>query len=409
MISLKKAFALALTTVLSMGILSSCGGASTPKEGLSRIDNPKSKEDYMNNAKIESLTNLGNTYRLKKAIEKARKGEDVNIVYIGGSITEGDGLETCYANRSYNYFKDTFGKGKGDNVHYFNSGISGTPSTLGSLRFENDVLSHQPDIIFIEFAVNDGDDEDMKAAYEAMIRNAFTYETKPAVILLFARMEAGWTSQGWKKEIGFHYDVPMISYADGITYLFDNKAMEWSEFSSDYTHPHAEGNAVVADFIAYFYDEVDRNEGSAEDVVLPDEWMFPKFFDNATMLKKDTAPSDMGAWKKGSTGFHYSDGWTKSYSDKNDPMVFEFEGKCAYVIYPNMGSSGFGTLVAKVYLDGELVATKEFKEYEQGGWSCPYVGVLHRSASGGSYKVEFTAKEDNPKCDLQVLAVAYTK
>lgn len=408
MISLKKMFTLAVTAVLSMGMLTSCGG-STPKEGLTYIDNPKSKDDYMNNAKIESLTNLGNTFRLKKAIEKARKGEDVNIVYIGGSITEGDGLETCYANRSYNYFKDTFGKGKGDNVHYFNSGISGTPSTLGSLRFENDVLSHQPDIVFIEFAVNDGDDDDMRAAYEAMIRDALDYETKPAVILLFARMEAGWTSQAWKKEIGFKYDVSMISYADGITYLFDNGAMQWSDFSGDYTHPHAEGNAVVADFIAYFYDEVDRSEGSSADIEAPADWMYPKYFYNATMFTKETVPTEYGAWKKGSSGFHYGDGWTKHFSEDNEPMVFEFEGKCAYVIYPNMGNQGFGKLVANVYLDGELVGTKEFNEYEQGGWSCPYVGVLHRSAAGGKYRVEFTAKEDNPKCDLQVLAVAYTK
>lgn len=41
MISLKKAFALALTAVLLMGILSSCGGANTPKEELNRIDNPQ--------------------------------------------------------------------------------------------------------------------------------------------------------------------------------------------------------------------------------------------------------------------------------------------------------------------------------------------------------------------------------
>ena len=407
--SLKKFFIYALTAVLSMGLLSACGGPSTPKDGLKWIDNPKNRDEYMNNAKIESLTNLGNTYRLKKAIAKARAGEDVNIVYIGGSITEGDGLETCYANRSYLYFKETFGKGKGDNVHYFNSGISGTPSTLGSLRFENDVLNHEPDIVFIEFAVNDGDDEDMRSAYECMIRDALNYKSQPAIILLFARMEAGWTSQGWKKEIGAYYDVSMISYADGITYLFDNGAMQWSEFSGDYTHPHAEGNAVVADFIAYFYDEVDRSEGSAEDIVLPSESMNTLFYYNAHMMQRsDTTPTEQGSWRNASSGFHYSDGWTKQYDENNEPLVFEFNGKCAYVVYPAMGSNTYEKLVAKVYFNDELVATREFNEFEQGGWSCPYVGTLYRSFNAGNYRVEFTAPEGNPKCDLQVLAVAYT-
>lgn len=408
MSKLKRAMVFALTAALSMGLLTACSGG-TPKEGLEWIDNPGSFEEYMNNAKLKSLTSLGNTYRLKNAIEKARKGEDVNIVYIGGSITEGDGLETCYANRSYLYFKDTFGKGKGDNVHYFNSGISGTPSNLGALRFENDVLKHDPDIVFIEFAVNDSDDEDTKAAYEAMIRDAIDYETKPAVILLFARMQEGWTSQGWKKEIGAHYDVSMISYADGITYLFDEGAMQWSDFSNDYTHPHAEGNAVVAEFISYFYDEVDRSEGSAEDYAVPVDWLYPKYFYNASMMQRsDTTPTEQGSWRKASTGFHYSDGWTKEYSENNEPLVFEFEGRCAFVVYPAMGSDTYGTLVANIYFNGELVGTKEFNEYEQGGWSCPYVGVLHREYDSGKYRVEFTAKGE-PKTDLQVLAVAYSK
>lgn len=406
--NIKKLIVCLLTATISVGLLSACGG-SAAKTGLEWIDNPSSYDDYMQNAKIKSLTSLGNTYRLKKAIEKAKNGEDVNICYIGGSITEGDHLDTCYANRSFNYFKETFGKGKGDNVHYFNAGISGTPSNLGALRFEKDILSNQPDIVFIEFAVNDGDDEDTRAAFEAMIRDALDYESKPAVILLFARMEAGWTSQEWKKEIGYKYDVSMISYADGITYLFDNGAMEWSDFSSDYTHPHAEGNAVVADFIAYFFDEANRTEAPAEDILTPEETMYPQYFYNAHMLERNNCePYDLGSWRKASSGFHYDQGWTKQYTDDNEPLVFEFEGKCAFAVYPAMGQETFSSLVCDVYFNGELVDTKTFSEYEQGGWSCPYVGVLHRSFNSGSYRLEFHAKEGSEKSDLQLLAVAYT-
>lgn len=409
--NIKKILIYILTAALSMGLLSACGGnASEPKKGLEWIDNPSGLDEYMNNAKITSLTNLGNTYRLKKAIEKAKNGEDVNICYIGGSITEGDHLDTCYANRSFNYFKDTFGKGKGDNVHYFNAGISGTPSNLGALRFEKDVLSNQPDIVFIEFAVNDGDDDDTRAAFEAMIRDAINYESKPAVILLFARMEAGWTSQAWKKEIGAYYDVSMISYADGITYLFDNHAMEWSDFSSDYTHPHAEGNAVVADFIAYFYDEVNRTEAPAEDITLPAETKYTAdFFYNAHMIERNVQePADLGSWRKSSSGFHYDQGWTKQFSEDNEPLVFEFEGKSAYVVYPAMGQDSYGNLVCDIYFNDELVGTKKFNEFEQGGWSCPYVGVLYRSFSAGKYRLEFHSEEGKEKIDLQVLAIAYT-
>ena len=405
---MKKLLTVLLAAVISVGIFAGCGKGAKSVE-LKWIDNPSSKEEYMNNAKIQSLTQLGNTYRLKKAIEKAKNGEDVNIVYIGGSITEGDHLDTCYANRSYNYFKDKFGKGDGENVHYINSGISGTGSKLGALRCEADVTSHNPDIVFIEYAVNDGGDRTDFDGFECLIRDCLECESQPAVVLLFARAE-GFTSQDWKKEIGKHYNVSMISYADGITYLFDNKALTWGEFSRDGLHPNADGNAVVAEFISYFFDEVDRLPGDETDLTIPDR-LYDGFLEDAHLLQKtnyEHTDETMGSWRKKSSGFHYENGWTKAFDDSNDPLVFEFTGKHAYVLYPSSENEGFGVLNVKVYFNGELIDTKTFDEHVQGGWMYPTIGLLNYSAVPGDYRIEITADGDNVKCDLQVLAVAYT-
>ncbi|MCD7785407.1 MAG: SGNH/GDSL hydrolase family protein [Oscillospiraceae bacterium] len=404
---MKKIISLILAAALICSCFTACGKDET-SVALETIENPTTYEEYLNNAKIISLTQTGNTYRLKQAIEKAESGEDCNIVYIGGSITEGDGLETCYAYRSFTYFQEKFGKGNGDNVHYYNSGISGTPSTLGALRFEDDVEAYSPDIVFIEFAVNDGSDSEYYDAFESLIRDCLQCESHPAVILLFARMEEGWTSQDWKKEIGKYYDLPMISYADGITYLFDNGALEWSEFSDDYTHPNADGNAVVAEFIAYFFDEVDRLDGSTSDITIPSA-MYECTYENAHMLQHSTyEATDLGSWKEKSSGFHYSDGWTKTFDELNDPLVFTFTGTNAYVVYPTSSGADYGTLEAKVYFNGELVNSEIFNEYDESGWLCPSVGILYRAEESGEFRVEFTAYGDSVKCDLQVLAVAYT-
>ncbi len=408
---MKKLLTVLLSAVLFAGIFAGCGKGAKSVE-LEWIDSPSSKEEYMNNAKIQSLTQLGNTYRLKKAIEKAQSGEDVNIVYLGGSITEGDilELEDRYAKRTYNYFRDTFAKGDGENIHYINSGYRGTGSKLGALRCEDDVLSYEPDIVFVEYAVNDGWGSSDKDGFESIIRDCLEYKTRPAVILLFARMQDGGTSQDWKKEIGEYYDLPMISYADGITYLLDNGAMKWEEFSEDYTHPTAYGSEVIADFINYFYDEVNRLPAPEADVVMP-ERMFDGSYENAHLLTKNSyelTDETKGSWKKGSTGDHFPNGWTKVFGDENDPIVFEFTGKHAYVVYPGAGNDSFGILACKVYFNGELVATKEFDEHVQGGWMCSTIGELYQSPTAGDYRIEITAKESNPKCDLQILAVGYT-
>ena len=91
-----------------------------------------------------------------------------------------------------------------------NAGLAGTPSVLGNLRLERDVLSHDADIVFIEFAVNDAQDIMHKASYEDMIRTILTWENEPAVILLFTVLENGYTCQEHMSEIGSYYDQPRI-------------------------------------------------------------------------------------------------------------------------------------------------------------------------------------------------------
>ena len=105
-----------------------------------------------------SIVSYGDTERLVKAINRAKSGKETCVAYIGGSITQGAGAAPinteCYAYKSYSLFKDKFGSG--NNVHFIKAGVGGTPSELGIIRFERDVLRDntvEPDIIIIEFAV----------------------------------------------------------------------------------------------------------------------------------------------------------------------------------------------------------------------------------------------------------------
>ena len=59
-----------------------------------------------------SLVSMGNFERLSKAIKKAKSGESVKMVFIGGSITQGAGATPinaeCYAFKAYKAFDDMF-------------------------------------------------------------------------------------------------------------------------------------------------------------------------------------------------------------------------------------------------------------------------------------------------------------
>ncbi|MDE5563766.1 MAG: carbohydrate binding domain-containing protein, partial [Oscillospiraceae bacterium] len=143
-------------------------------------------DDYQETASAEiqkfysdSIYQIGNTARLRDKIEKAQNGDNVTLAYIGGSITEGGRTDTCYVSRSYRYFAETFGTG--NNVSLINAGLSGTSSVVGLMRAQNDILDANPDVIFIEFSVNDHPEMIYKKGYESLVKKCLSQPNNPAV------------------------------------------------------------------------------------------------------------------------------------------------------------------------------------------------------------------------------------
>ena len=90
----------------------------------------------------QSLVSMGNFERLKKAIDKAKRGESVKMAFIGGSITQGAGATPinaeCYAYKTFKAFDDLFSAKH--NTEYVKAGVGGTPSEFGIVRFDRDIL-----------------------------------------------------------------------------------------------------------------------------------------------------------------------------------------------------------------------------------------------------------------------------
>jgi lysophospholipase L1-like esterase len=92
-------------------------------------------------------------------------GADVVIAYFGGSITAAPGWRIESRERLSRRYPDA-------RISEVNAAIGGTGSTLGAYRLRRDVISRKPDLVFIEFAVNDSgtDSAEIIRSVEGIVR-----------------------------------------------------------------------------------------------------------------------------------------------------------------------------------------------------------------------------------------------
>ena len=87
-----------------------------------------------------------------KTIKKLNDGEEVKIVALGDSLTYGWMTEYGFLD----FLKSRLSKKFPDsNFTIFNRGIPGDTARDGLRRVENDVIISSPDLVFIQFALND--------------------------------------------------------------------------------------------------------------------------------------------------------------------------------------------------------------------------------------------------------------
>ncbi|MEO6731390.1 MAG: GDSL-type esterase/lipase family protein [Ferruginibacter sp.] len=80
---------------------------------------------------------------------KIDAGKPVKIAFLGGSITRaGNG----YRDQILSWFKKQYPANQFEEIM---AAVSGTASDFGACRVKQQVIDHQPDLVFIEFAVND--------------------------------------------------------------------------------------------------------------------------------------------------------------------------------------------------------------------------------------------------------------
>lgn len=189
---------------------------------------------------------------------------EIRLGFIGGSITEDDKYRNhIISYLSLKYPKNSFIEIKG--------GVAGTPSYLGVHRIDRDVLNHDPDIVFIEFSVNDYSSEMnlFERSMEGMIRK--TLKKNPNTLIAFIGTGAeGYLTDYYFKgstpemvishaEIASYYNIPYINVGKAFSDYIVRSGDEIKKYLPDGVHPNSAGGKIYADEICNYLDNYDWN------------------------------------------------------------------------------------------------------------------------------------------------------
>lgn len=343
--------------------------------------------------------------RLKNLMKRAANGESLVIGFLGGSITQGSLSSTpknCYAYLVYEWWKKSFPNAA---FSFVNGGIGGTTSHYGGARAWKDVLCYRPDIVTVDFSVNDDANEFFEETYEGTLRRLLAAPSAPAVVVLNnVFYDTGKNAQDYHNRIADHYGIPHVSIKDTVYPDVESGKIVRADITPDNLHPNDKGHRLVADEICKLLDsikaEVEEETIAGKSTKTEASALLPaalteNAYEHSRLIQIQDNEAILDGFlvdpieKKGMLDI-FKNGWTAAHT--NDKISFEIECSCLAVQYRKSVQQPVPK--AKAVIDGDeahaVILDGNFTE----DWGdCLYLEPLLHHAEKKVHRIEITVTD----------------
>ena len=348
---------------------------------------------------------MDNITRLKNLMKRAANGESLVIGFLGGSITQGSlssTPKTCYAYLVYEWWKKSFPNAE---FSFVNGGIGGTTSHYGGARAWKDVLCYRPDIVTVDFSVNDDANEFFEETYEGTLRRLLMAPSAPVVVVLNnVFYDTGKNAQDYHNRIADHYGIPHVSIKDTIFPDVESGKIVRADITPDNLHPNDKGHRLVADEICKLLDsikeELEKEDTEGKIIETNDLASLPaplteNAYEHSRLIQIQDNEAILDGFlvdpieKKGMLDI-FKNGWTAAHT--NDKISFEIECSCLAVQYRKSVQQPVPK--AKAVIDGDeahaVILDGNFTE----DWGdCLYLEPLLHHAEKKVHRIEITVTD----------------
>jgi lysophospholipase L1-like esterase len=253
----------------------------------------------------KSVVNAGDLRVIKSLLKRAANGEDIAVGAIGGSITMGAAAtkpEHRFANLTRQWLQQKFPE---INVKLYNAGIGATDSKLGAFRLYKDLMVYDPDLVIVEYSINDSANNIAGKTFEGLIRQLLNSQNQPGIIILAMMNSAGKNVEEKHIPISVHYNIPMVSLRKVFEPLIESGEVKPETILADGVHPNDRGHETAALLITNILQKAielpadennldgDKNAGfnTVSEPLHTDEFEFLGYFKSA-----EIKPTVKGGW-----------------------------------------------------------------------------------------------------------------
>lgn len=214
---------------------------------------------------LESITLPEDNSRLYYNLCKCPK--PCQLLFLGGSITSGYAfdetiqpfpmlIQEMLKLNSHDVRQDTTEDTRQDTRQFtvHNYGYSCFHTHLGIALLDQVLAELTPDIIALEYAVNNSYDLDFAASFEGMIQKLLQTNPAASIFIICTCDEHGYSCESYMAEIARHYNLPVISLSKALNFGQNHNFM-WRDYSADHCHPTQNGQQLIADCIWRLFTE----------------------------------------------------------------------------------------------------------------------------------------------------------
>lgn len=209
--------------------------------------------------------------RLQEVLKRLDAGQPITLATIGGSITTGYAAnpprERGWAAQVAQQL------GRRGQVRFVNAGVSGTDSAAAVQRLQAHVLDAAPDLVIVEFGVNDRwlDDEVRGSSYEAVLRRLLSAPKPPAVVALLLTQQGNRERDAVEVQarLAAHYGITAIDFGLWMQRRVDKGLDRWDRLYDEPVHPNQQGHDVIAQAVVETLDLAVRAPADSRVEALP--------------------------------------------------------------------------------------------------------------------------------------------